>query len=98
MAAKVLFSLMILCTTDMGYKDRFQSNISPSLTESRYELHIIHIRTVSYQIWLLHTSFLTKYSYSDQIKEDEMGGECGTKGRKLNACMDWWENLKQNAI
>jgi len=32
------------------------------------------------------------------MKEDEMGGDCGTNGRKVNACRDWCKNLKKNAI
>jgi hypothetical protein len=46
---------------------------------------------------VLHTSFPTKYLYSDEIKEDEMGRECGINWRKVNACRDWRENFKERS-
>ena len=40
---------------------------------------------------------LTKYYSGDQMKEDEMGGECGTMGKRRNDAEFWSGNLKVDA-
>jgi hypothetical protein len=38
---------------------------------------------------------LLRFSNPDAIKEDEMGGACGTYGEKRNACRVWLGNTKE---
>jgi len=39
---------------------------------------------------------LAKYYYGDEMKEYEMGGECGTHGKEDKYIRRfWWENLKE---
>jgi hypothetical protein len=38
---------------------------------------------------------LRQVKLNDEIKEDEMGGECSTNWEKRNACSYWWKSERE---
>jgi hypothetical protein len=39
---------------------------------------------------------IVKYYKADQTKEDDVGGECSTHGRRQKCTGFWWEFLKES--